>query len=159
MANSPVLFSIVYVSVFSATKQVGGLLFSMVFLTAAAVINRTELKRYLVLSAIGISILFGCIGANPLIYLTYPPFGLITISFMPIGAYLLFRGIYGSAKQISEDSELQKKLYKSAENQLSLLRTIGISEMEMSFSGGLSQSYIRRKGYSREMKNISNKRM
>jgi hypothetical protein len=61
MANSPVLFSIIYISTLSATKQVGGILFSMVFLTAAALVNRTELRRYLVISAIGISILFGCI--------------------------------------------------------------------------------------------------
>ncbi len=87
MVNSPVLFSIIYVSTFSATKQVGGILFSMVFLTAAALVNRTELRRYLIISAIGISILFGCIGANSLLYAIYPPFGLITISFMPIGAY------------------------------------------------------------------------
>ena len=48
MANSPVLFSIIYVSVFSATKQVGGILFSMVFLTAAALVNRTELRKHLI---------------------------------------------------------------------------------------------------------------
>lgn len=130
MINSPVLFSIIYVSTFSATKQVGGILFSMVFLTAAALVNRTELRRYLVISAIGISILFGCIGANSLLYAIYPPFGLITISFMPIGAYLLFNGIYGSARQVSADSELRKVLHKSAESQLSLLKTIGITQME-----------------------------
>jgi hypothetical protein len=130
MANSPVLFSIIYVSTFSATKQVGGILFSIVFLTAAAVVNRTELRRYLIISAIGISILFGCIGANSLLYAIYPPFGLITISFMPIGAYLLFNGIYGSARLVSADSELRKQLHKSAENQLSLLKTIGITQME-----------------------------
>jgi hypothetical protein len=130
MADSPVLFSVIYVLIFSATKQVAGILFSMVFLTAAALINRTELRRYLLISPIGISILFGCIGSNSLLYVVYPPFGLITISFMPIGAYLLFSGIYGSAIQVSKDSELRKKLHKSAENQLSMLKTIGIIQME-----------------------------
>ena len=33
MADSPVLFSVIYVLIFSATKQVAGILFSMVFLT------------------------------------------------------------------------------------------------------------------------------
>jgi hypothetical protein len=65
-----------------------------------------------------------------LLYAIYPPFGLITISFMPIGAYLLFNGIYGSARLVSEDTELRKKLHKSVENQISLLKTIGVSEME-----------------------------
>lgn len=130
MSNYPVLFSIIYVSVFSATKQVGGILFSMVFLTAATVIVRTGLRRDLIIASIGISVIFGCIGANSLIYVVYPPFGLITISFMPIGAYLLFKGIDGSARQVSGDSELRKKLHKSAESQLSLLKTIGMSQME-----------------------------
>jgi len=49
---------------------------------------------------------------------------------MPIGAYLLFNGIYGSARQVSADSGLRKMLHKSAENQLSLLNTIGITRME-----------------------------
>jgi hypothetical protein len=130
MANSPVLFSIIYVTVFSATKQVGGILFSMVFLTASTLVNRTELRKYLIIAAIGISIIFGCIGTNSLLYAIYPPFGLITVSFMPIGSYLLFNGIYGSARLISADTELRKKLHKSAENQMSLLKTIGTSQME-----------------------------
>ena len=49
---------------------------------------------------------------------------------MPIGAYLLFSGIYGLAIQVSKDSELRKKLHKSAENQLSMLKTIGVTQME-----------------------------
>jgi hypothetical protein len=130
MANSPVLFSVIYVTVFGATKQVGGILFSMVFLTAAFLVNRTELRKFLITTAIGISVLFGCIGTNSLLYAIYPPFGLITISFMPVGAYLLFDGMYGSAKLVSEDAELRKKLHKSVENQISLLKTIGVSQME-----------------------------
>jgi hypothetical protein len=101
----------------------------MVFLTASALVNRTELRKYLIIAAIGISVLFGCIGTNSLLYAIYPP-GLITISFMPIGAYLLFNGIYGSARLISADTELSKKLHKSVENQISLLKTIGSSQME-----------------------------
>ena len=49
---------------------------------------------------------------------------------MPIGGYLLFNGIYGSARQVSADSDLRKILHKSAENQLCLLKTIGITQME-----------------------------
>lgn len=130
MADSPVLFSIIYISIFSATKQVGGILFSMVFVTAATLVNRTELRKHLIIAAIGISILFGSLGTNSLLYAIYPPFGLITISFLPIAAYLLLNGIYGSARLISEDTELRKKLHKSVENHISLLKTIGMTQME-----------------------------
>ena len=49
---------------------------------------------------------------------------------MPIGAYLLFSGIYGSAIQVSKDSELRKKLTKVQRISLSMLKTIGVTQME-----------------------------
>ena len=49
---------------------------------------------------------------------------------MPLGSYLLFVGIFTSAKHISRDAELRKEFYKSAASQLTLLRTIGVSQME-----------------------------
>ena len=76
------------------------------------------------------AILFGSIEITPLQYHVYPPFGFITESFIPIGAYLLFVGIYVSAKNIARVSEIRKVFYKSAESQLNLLRAIGVSEME-----------------------------
>jgi uncharacterized membrane protein (Fun14 family) len=51
-------------------------------------------------------------------------------AFIPLGAYLLFVGIFTSAKNISRDSELRKEFYKSAASQLALLKAIGVSQME-----------------------------
>jgi uncharacterized membrane protein (Fun14 family) len=51
-------------------------------------------------------------------------------AFIPLGAYLLFVGIFTSAKNISRDSELRKEFYKSAASQLALLKVIGVSQME-----------------------------
>ena len=39
-------------------------------------------------------------------------------------------GIFTSAKVISRDSAVRKEFYKSAASQLSLLKTIGVSQME-----------------------------
>jgi|GEM_PF-2827171 len=63
-------------------------------------------------------------------YHVYPPFGFITQAFIPLGAFLLLVGIFSSAKVISRDSAVRKEFYKSASSQLSLLKTIGISQME-----------------------------
>jgi hypothetical protein len=63
-------------------------------------------------------------------YRVYPPYGFITQAFIPLGAYLLFVGIFTSAKNISRDSELRKEFYKSASSQLALLKAIGVSQME-----------------------------
>lgn len=49
---------------------------------------------------------------------------------MPIGSYLLFTGLFHSATVAARDIELRKEFYKSAMSQLTLLKTIGVTEME-----------------------------
>ena len=63
-------------------------------------------------------------------YHVFPPYGLITEAFLPLGAYLVFVGIFASAGQISRNAELRREFYKSAASQLTLLKAIGVSHME-----------------------------
>ena len=128
--ESPIVSGIVYILAFSATKQVGGILFAMVFLTASSIIYGQKLRYSLVITAIGIAILFGSTQIDSLLYAIYPPYGLVTALFLPLGSYLLFTGIYASARFISQDVLLRKELYKSSWRQLSLLKAIGVTEME-----------------------------
>jgi hypothetical protein len=133
LLSSPVAFSIIYVLIFSATKQVGALLFSLSFWTASSLVHDDRIRKSLLMSSIGMAILFGSIELAPLQYRVYPPYGLITEAFIPLGAYLLFVGIFTSAKHISQDAKLRKEFYKSASSQLGLLKTIGVSQMEKEF--------------------------
>lgn len=126
----PVSFSIIYILTFSATKQVGVLLFSLSFWTASALIYDNRVRHSLLISSVGMVILFSSLAITPLQYRVYPPYGLITEAFIPLGSYLLFVGIFTSAKHIARDAELRKAFYNSAASQLTLLRTIGVSQME-----------------------------
>ena len=130
LQSSPVAFSIIYILIFSATKQVGALLFSLAFWTASSLVYDDRIRKSVLMSSIGMVILFGSIEITPLQYRVYPPYGLITEAFIPLGAYLLFIGIFTSAKYISHDAEVRKEFYKSAASQLALLKTIGVSQME-----------------------------
>jgi hypothetical protein len=130
LQSFPVSYSITYVLIFSITKQVGALFFSLAFLITSSLIRDERIKKSLLISAIGMAILVGSIEIAPLQYHVYPPFGLVTEAFLPLGAYLLFIGIYFSAKSMSRDAEIRREIYKRAESQLDLLRAIGISEME-----------------------------
>jgi hypothetical protein len=130
LQSSPVFYSIIYILSFSATKQVGALLFSLSFWTAAALVYDIRVRQSLLLSSIGMAILFSSLEITPLQYRVFPPYGLITEAFIPIGSYLLFVGIFTSAKHISRDAELRKEFYKSAASQLTLLKAIGVSQME-----------------------------
>jgi hypothetical protein len=128
--TSPVAFGIVYVLTFSATKQVGALLFSLTFWAASSLVVKDRIRKSLLISAIGMVILFGSIDISVLQYRLYPPFGLVTQAFMPLGSYMLFIGIFTSATGVSRDAQLRKEFYKSAKSQLNLLKTIGVTQME-----------------------------
>jgi len=126
----PVTFGVTYTLFFSATKQIGALLFSLAFLAAASLVTNERVRKSSLISAVGIAILFGSVEITTLQYRLYPPFGLVTEAFMPLGAYLLLVGLITSATSVARDARLRKEFYKSAMSQVSLLKTIGITEME-----------------------------
>ena len=128
--SSPVLYGIFNATIFSATKQIGALFFSLVFLVASSLVAKYQMRKYLLITGIGVAILFGSIEIDSLLYATYPPFGLVTVSFMPMGSFLVLTGITLSAILLARDKELRGEFYRSATSQLSLLKTIGVTEME-----------------------------
>lgn len=106
------------------------MLFSIAFLAASTLVVKYKVRNSLLISAIGVSILFGCMEISTLQWRLYPPFGLVTEAFMPLGAYMLLVGLFGSATGVARDVRLRKELYKSAMSQFALLKTIGITQME-----------------------------
>jgi hypothetical protein len=130
LVSSPISFAITDAVIFSSTKQIGALFFSLAFLTASSLLKRYEIQKHLLIAAIGMTMLFGSIEIDSLLYATYPPFGLVTISFIPMGAFLVFTGIVNSASLVAKDKELRKEFYRTAMSQLDLLRVIGVTEME-----------------------------
>ncbi|MGA7368748.1 MAG: hypothetical protein WBX01_06425 [Nitrososphaeraceae archaeon] len=146
----PFAIILVYLLIFSASKQVGALLFCLSFWTASKFVRETRLQKSLLMSSIGMVILFGSIALTPLQYHVYPPYGLITEAFIPIGAYLLFVGIFSSTIYISQDSALRREFYRSAASQLDLLKTIGVSQMEKEFEKKVEdiQAHFRQSGIS-----------
>jgi hypothetical protein len=128
--DSPVIFGITYILIFSATKQIGALFFSIFFMVASTLVAKSKIRQSILLSGIGIAIIFGSFEIATLQYSVYPPFGLVTAVFMPVGSYLLFIGILSSAQFIAQNVELRKDLYKNANRNLDLLKDIGRAQME-----------------------------
>jgi hypothetical protein len=126
----PITFAIIYILIFSATKQIGSLFFSIFFLIASTLVAKSKVRQSILFSAIGMAIIFGSLDIATLQYSVYPPFGLITTAFMPLGSYLLFIGILSSAQNISRNIQLRKELYKNANSQLDLIKIIGMAQME-----------------------------
>ena len=128
--TDPILFGIVYTLIFSTAKPVGGILFGVAFWTVARNLSRSAVKDYMLISAYGMMLLFTSNQPIGLLLVPYPPFGLVTISFMGLASYLIFVGTYSSAISVSEDTKLRQSIRKIAINESKLLDSIGSAQME-----------------------------
>jgi hypothetical protein len=65
-----------------------------------------------------------------LTFTQYPPFGLVTISFVGLASYLVLVGIYSSAISISQDANLRREIRHLAIRESKLLDNIGTAQLE-----------------------------
>ena len=128
--SDPFVFGIVYTLIFSASKPVGGVLFGIAFWGIARSIRRSAVRDYMFISAYGIILLFTSNQAAVLVTAPYPPFGLVTISFIGLSSYLMLVGVYSSAISVAQDVNLRKSIRKTVESQSNFLDNIGTSQME-----------------------------
>lgn len=123
-------FNLIYNIFFSPYKQVGGLLFGLAFFMTAIRIKREDLRTQVMISGIGMMLLFGFTVIHGLTYVVSPPFGIVTVSFVSLASYLLFIGIFASSSELAKDALVRKELSRIAGEQVSLLRNIGAAEIE-----------------------------
>jgi hypothetical protein len=128
--SQPILFGVVYTLFFDATIPVGGALFGIAFWSVARNIGRNAVKRYMMISAYGMMLLFSSNQATGLALVPYPPFGLATVSFFGLSSFLIVIGIYSSAISVAEDSQLRKSIRRYAMEESRLLDSIGMAQME-----------------------------
>jgi aminopeptidase N len=61
---------------------------------------------------------------------TYPPFGINSLSLLPLASYFILFGLYSSALSLSQDITLRQHLRSIAKNDNNLLSSIGTAQME-----------------------------
>lgn len=129
--QDPVLFGIVYNLIYTVAKPAGGILFGLAFWTVAKHLSNQSVKRYVLISAFGMMLLFAANQPTFLVLVPYPPFGLVTVSFMGIASYLFYMGIFSASISVSEDSRLRREIRKAAiKESTRFLDSIGTAEME-----------------------------
>jgi hypothetical protein len=128
--TDPIIFGITYTLVFSASKPIGGILFGISFWIVSRGLSNPQVKKYMIISGYGLLLLFTASQHQILLLNPYPPFGLPTICYVGLASYLILIGVYSSALSVARDKELRMEFYRNAMSQMSLLKTIGVSEME-----------------------------
>jgi hypothetical protein len=112
------------------SQPIGGLTFGILFWNISRLINfDKDLKRFIIFSGMGVLLIFASNQANNLTLTSYPPFGLATITILPIAAFLTLIGIYNSALYVSANIAVRKYINNFA-FESKLLDILGKAEME-----------------------------
>jgi hypothetical protein len=126
----PILFGVAYTLFFSAAQPIGAVLFGIAFWTLARNIQNKMVRQYMLIWSYGMIILFTANHPLGLLLKPFPPFGLATLSFMPLASYLILIGIYSVAISVSQDSSLRQSIRKAATKQSDLIGKIGFAESD-----------------------------
>jgi hypothetical protein len=112
------------------SHQIAGLLLAIGFWLIGSKMRRKTMKNYLIISSIGMILLFSSIEPGNPFFAVYPPFGLVTLLFLGLSSYLLLVGMLGCAAYVSRDVELRREIYKGLEVDSDVLRKMGIAEVQ-----------------------------
>ena len=127
-SDSELFFFYLYASLNSTA---GGILFGIAFkIIANRIPSDSNVRDYLMISAYGF-ILLAISSQTTLIASSYPPFGLATLTFYGLSAYLVLVGLYSTVISVSHDVELRRSIAKSATEQSNLIRGIATAQMQL----------------------------
>ena len=114
----------------SLNSTAGGILFGVAFWTIGKTFNQNSVvKDYLKFAAFGFVLLFISTQASPS-GAPYPPYRIITMTFLPLSSHMIFLGLYSTAISISQDIQLRQSIKKVATQDSNLLSSIGTAHME-----------------------------
>jgi hypothetical protein len=131
LISNPIFFGLLFTLIFTLSKPIGGIIFGVGFWLIAKNIQKDNVVRsYLIISAYGFLLLFTSNQAMVLTSTQYPPFGLVTISFVGLSSYLVLVGIYSSAISISQDANLRREIRHLAVKESRMLHSIGLAQVE-----------------------------
>lgn len=126
---------------YAITTTVSGVFFAIIFFTVSAAMKdakQAEVRKYLNSSACGTMILVVSF-TIPLSSVLYPPFALLSWSFMGIGSYLLSIGFYSLAISVSQDLQLRKSIKKLVTSESKVFTLMATAEMQAEMQGRIGR--------------------
>lgn len=131
------------------SQPMGGLIFGLVLWNIGRLLSfEKTLRLFLILSALGFLFLFSSFQSIYLTALPYPPYGIITLTLLVLGSYLITNGFYITASFLSDNNQLRRMIYQKAKSDL--LDLMGKAELEKGIERLVSelQDITERKGNS-----------
>jgi hypothetical protein len=114
----------------NTVRTAGGIMFGVAFFVLSRKILHTQLKKSIIMIGIGLIILLGANASSLIILTSYPPWGVISMTFLITGSYSLIIGLDSAALYLATDSSLRRIIAKSSRKDYDILKSLGQSEAE-----------------------------
>jgi hypothetical protein len=101
----PSIKDAIYTAFINSNIQTTGIFFGFSFVPILLKLKNLLLQNYMIITIIGMIILFASRDFYSIFLNSIPPNGTITISFMPIGAFMLFTGVISFLKLAAMKNE------------------------------------------------------
>jgi hypothetical protein len=118
-------------SFINSNIQTSGIFFGFSFLAILLKLKDLQLRNDMIITIIGTILLFGSRDFYSIFLNAFPPSGLITISFMPIGAFMLLTGLISFLQLARRDKQFYIDIITKIENDNILLKNILLSQKEI----------------------------
>jgi hypothetical protein len=116
----------------------GGVLFAFSFWFISKRLPESSVKTFLKITALGFILLY-LSNRLDVASATYPPYGINSLSLLPLASYFVLFGLYSSALSLSQDITLRNHLRSMARNDGNLLSSIGTAQMETEVKRAVSE--------------------
>lgn len=127
--NNPV-FSYIYNFFLNTVRTAGGITFGFAFFLLSKTIIHAQLKKSIILTGIALVLIFGANASSVIIMTPYPPWGLLSSTFLITGSYALIIGLDSAALYIATDSSLRRIIEKSPQKDHDILRSLGTAKTQ-----------------------------
>ena len=114
----------------NTVRTAGGIMFGVAFFILSKTIMHTQLKNSVVTVGAGLVLLFGANASSLIIMTLYPPWGIISTTFLIVGSYLLIIGLDSAAFYLATDSSLRRIIARSPQKEHDILKSLGYNETQ-----------------------------
>ena len=123
-------YGYVYNMFLNTVRTAGGIMFGVGFFVLARTVIHPKLKNSLNMTGIGLILLLGANASSLIIMTLYPPWGIISTTFLIPGSYFLIVGLDSATFYLATDSSLRRIIARSPQKEHDILKAIGASASE-----------------------------
>jgi hypothetical protein len=124
----------------SMGSLLSGIIFGAAFFSVARTLRKdSSLRKHMIIAAFGF-VLFYIAGSTSVAQAAFPPYGIVSVSFIGLSCYMIYMGLYSAAVTVSQDTSLRVSIRNSVSEQSKFLHSMGTAHEKRHFRNLIMQT-------------------